>query len=284
MHQQQSHPLRMLPPSQIRIAGHRGHSAGAPENTLAAFRLARAIGGHGVTCETDLGLTQDNELILIHDATVDRTTNGHGLVCNMTYSEIATLDAGSWFDAESNKFAGERVPLLRDALVLGRELGIIYQLELKVYGHDDIIVPKLRALIDELQCADLLQFSSFDWVQLRDVKRLIPHVPTVGLCHTRLVDPVASAREAGLDAVNIELKHFPSGEAEGLHKEGFAVFLAVLPDESLDTLQRYGWDFETQVVEWVRQGLCDQIISNDVGEMVQIRDRAFGTAKIVNGT
>jgi glycerophosphoryl diester phosphodiesterase len=130
-----------------------------------------------VTCETDLALTSDGELVLIHDETVDRTTNGHGLVRSMTYSEIAKLDAGRWFD---EAFTGERVLRLRDALFLERKLGIIYQLELKIYDQNDVIFPKLRALIDELECADLLQFSSFDFVQLRAVKKAIPNVPTVG--------------------------------------------------------------------------------------------------------
>ncbi|KAJ9644201.1 hypothetical protein H2204_001552 [Knufia peltigerae] len=288
---ERQNPLRMTPKS-VRAAGHRGHSAGAPENTLAAFRMAHEIikgGGRGgagendpnnlvVTCETDLALTLDHELILIHDETVDRTTDGHGLVRNMTYAEIASLDAGSWFDP-SRRFKGERVPLLREALQLARELGgsLVFQLELKVYGRDDIILPKLKALIDELQCADLLQFSSFDFVQLRAVKKLIPDVPTVGLCHSRLIDPVAAARDADLDAFNIEIYHFPtSGEqVQKLHEAGFAVFLAVLPLDPLETLKSYGSDVEAQVVEWVRQGLVDQIVSNDVSEMVSIRNKSL---------
>ncbi|KIX99547.1 uncharacterized protein Z520_05123 [Fonsecaea multimorphosa CBS 102226] len=265
-----ANPLRMTPQT-VRVAGHRGHSAGAPENTLAAFRQAREIGGAGVTCETDLGLTADGQLILIHDETVDRTTDGRGLVRHLTYEDISRLDAGSWF---SEAFAGERVPLLRDALVLARELGIIYQLELKVYGRDDELFPKLRTLVDELKCADLLQFSSFDFVQLRNVKKVIPEIPTVGLCHSRLIDSAAVARQANLDAFNIELQHFPSGEARQLRDAGFAVFLAVLPIESLDNLKAYGRDVQSEVVDWIRQGLIDQIVSNDVEEMLMIKNKA----------
>ncbi|RFU23775.1 hypothetical protein B7463_g12563, partial [Scytalidium lignicola] len=258
-----SNPLRMTPQA-TRIAGHRGYSSAAPENTLAAFRKAREIGGKGVTCETDLALTRDGELILIHDETVDRTTNGHGLVCNMDYSEIAKLDAGRWFDAT---FTGERIPLLRDALLLARELGIIYQLELKIYNRNNEIFPKLRALINELQCADLLQFSSFDFVQLRALKEAIPDVPTVALSHSRLINPAAVAREANVDAVNLEIQHFPSGEARQLHEEGFAVFLHVPSPERLGNLKSYGVDVEAQVVGWVREGLLDQVISDDVAQV-----------------
>jgi glycerophosphoryl diester phosphodiesterase len=256
----------------IRIAGHRGHSAGAPENTLASFRRARELGGEGITCETDLALTRDGELVLIHDETVDRTTNGRGLVRAMTYSEIAELDAGQWF---SREFTGERVPLLRDALVLARELGIVYQLELKIYDQDDVIFPKLKALIDELGCANRVQFSSFDFVQLRALKRAIPNVPTVGLSHSRLIDPAAVAREANVDAINLEIQHFPSGEAYQLHDQGFAVFLHVPRPEKLEKLKSYGVDIEAQVINWVREGLLDQIISDDVAQMARIIDEAY---------
>ncbi|WP_029075009.1 glycerophosphodiester phosphodiesterase [Kaistia adipata] len=263
-------PLLMTPET-MRIAGHRGHSAGAPENTLAAFRRARELGGAGVTCETDLALTRDGELILLHDETVDRTTDGHGLVRNLSYSEIAALDAGRWFDA---RFAGERVPRLRDALQLGRELGILYQVELKRYDLDDVIFPKLRALIDELGCADLLQFSSFDFVQLKALKAAIPEVPTVGLSHSRLIDPAALARQADLDAINLEIQHFPRGEARQLHDGGFAAFLHVPRPERLAALKSYGIDVEAMVVEWVRQGQLDQLISDDVAQVVRIWNEA----------
>lgn len=263
-------PLRMSIET-IRIGGHRGHSAGAPENTLAAFRQAFEHGGPLTTCETDLSITRDGELVLIHDKTVDRTTNGRGIVQKMTYSELSKLDAGSWF---SEEFAGERIPLLRDALQLGRELGILYQLELKIYDGNEVIIPKLRALIDELGCADLLQFSSFDFVQLKAVKAAIPDVPTVGLMHSRLIDPAALARQADLDAMNVEIYHFASGEARQLHDEGFAVF-TYLPGGHHEKLMQYGVDVEAQIVEWVREGQLDQLMGDDVAQMARLKDRAI---------
>ncbi|MBD8689632.1 phosphodiesterase [Rhizobium skierniewicense] len=263
-------PLTMTPKT-MRVAGHRGHSEGAPENTYAAFRKALEYAGPGVTCETDLRITGDGELVLIHDETVDRTTDGHGLVNNMTYAEIETLSAGRWFDGE---FAEERVPRLADALQFAREHGIIYQLELKTYGQDDVFFPRLKALIEELGCADLLQFSSFDFVQLRALKKAIPDVPTVGLSHSRLIDPAAIALEANVDAINLEIHHFPSGEARQLHEGGIATFLHVPPPSKLKTLKTYGVDIEANVVEWIREGQLDQLISNDVSQVVRLKDMA----------
>lgn len=265
-------PLRMTLET-MRLAGHRGHSAGAPENTFAAFRKAHEFAGQGVTCETDLRITSDGELVLIHDETVDRTTDGRGLIRNMTYSEIAGLSAGRWF---SEEFADERIPLLKDALQFARDLGIIYQLELKAYDLDDVLFPKLRALIDELDCADLLQFSSFDFVQLRALKQAIPEVPTVGLSHSRLIDPAAIAREANLDAINLEIQHFPSGEAHQLHDGGIATFLHVPRPDRLKNLKSYGVDVEANVVRWIREGQLDQLISDDVAQVARLWNEARG--------
>ena len=89
----------------IYVAAHRGWSTVYPENTLLAFKKAIEIGVDQI--ETDVRITRDGELVCIHDATVDRTTNGTGKVCDKLLSELKTLDAGSWKGAE---FAGERIP------------------------------------------------------------------------------------------------------------------------------------------------------------------------------
>lgn len=93
------------------ICAHRGASDTHPENTLAAFREAIRLGVHMI--EFDVALTKDNQLVLMHDATVDRTTDGTGLVSELTLAEVKKLDAGSW---KGKQFAGERVPTLREAL------------------------------------------------------------------------------------------------------------------------------------------------------------------------
>lgn len=93
------------------VVGHRGTTRFAPENTLAAFEKAIDMGARSI--EVDVRMTRDGEFVIMHDPWVDRTTNGTGLVSQMTLAEIRKLDAGSWF---SPKFAGERVPTLREAL------------------------------------------------------------------------------------------------------------------------------------------------------------------------
>ena len=259
-------PLRMTPKT-MRLAGHRGHSYAAPENTFAAFGLARELGGQGVTCETDLALTSDGQLLLIHDETVDRTTDGHGLVRNMTADQLRRLDAGSWFSPE---FAGERIPTLREALEFARANDIIYQLEVKVYNRNDEVFPRLKAVVDDMKAYDLLQFSAFDFTLLKELKAYIPQVPTVGLSHSILIDPAAPALDAGVDAVNLEILNFPSMECVKLHRAGIAVFLHIPVGEMLDRYAAYGWNMRKDIVGWIRDGHLDQVISNDVAAVKSV--------------
>jgi glycerophosphoryl diester phosphodiesterase len=102
-----------LAPSGLPViaVGHRGTTKFAPENTLAAFDKAIAMGARVV--EMDVRMTADGVFIVMHDARVDRTTNGRGAVSEMTLADIKALDAGAWFAPE---FAGEQVPTLREAL------------------------------------------------------------------------------------------------------------------------------------------------------------------------
>jgi glycerophosphoryl diester phosphodiesterase len=108
------------------VIGHRGAAASAPENTLAGFRLAKAIGCAWV--EFDVRLTAGGEPVICHDERLERTTNGKGLVWRTSFAAIRELDAGSWF---GERFAGERVPTLDEVLALCRDLGLGANVEIK---------------------------------------------------------------------------------------------------------------------------------------------------------
>lgn len=95
------------------LCAHRGAMDTHPENTLSAFEEAIRLGAHMI--EFDVRMTMDNKLVIMHDRTVDRTTNGTGLVTELTLNEIKNLDAGSW---KSEVFAGERVPTFKEALAV----------------------------------------------------------------------------------------------------------------------------------------------------------------------
>ena len=104
------------PEGAVDVIAHRGASAYAPENTLAAFELA--VEQQADWFELDCTLSKDDEVIVIHDSDVDRTTDGVGNVCDLTLVELKALDAGAWFDG---KFAGEPLPTLGETLDLAKD-------------------------------------------------------------------------------------------------------------------------------------------------------------------
>src|ERR1700723_4351987 len=108
------------------IIAHRGASGHAPENTMAAFERAVALGAPFI--ETDLHLTRDARFVAIHDKTLERTTNGRGNVHDFTLAELRQLDAGMWFDRE---FMGQRIPTLEEVLKFGKEHDVVFYLEVK---------------------------------------------------------------------------------------------------------------------------------------------------------
>ena len=125
------------------VIAHRGASAYAPENTLAAFALAAEMGADWF--ELDCTLTRDGEVIVIHDDTIDRTTGAKGSVAEMTLSELKRYDVGSWFDP---KFAEERFPTLGEALDLAKEKRIGVYVEIKNNDDDRDLMRELLALAD----------------------------------------------------------------------------------------------------------------------------------------
>src|SRR6478736_95849 len=124
------------------VIAHRGASGNAPENTLAAFKKAVALGASFV--ETDLQLSRDAHFVAMHDDTVNRTTNGQGAVHDMTLTELRRLDAGSWFGSE---FAGERIPTLEEILEFSKKNDVVFYLELKpsgAWGGEHALIGALR--------------------------------------------------------------------------------------------------------------------------------------------
>ncbi|MEQ9042580.1 MAG: glycerophosphodiester phosphodiesterase family protein [Alphaproteobacteria bacterium] len=123
-------PLPWLEP----IIAHRGASGVAPENTLAAIRRAGELGARWV--EVDVRRTASGDLVLMHDASLERTTNGTGLVSETSYEKMAMLDAGGWFSPD---FAGEPVPRLDAFLALCSELGLAANIEIKAETEEDAV-------------------------------------------------------------------------------------------------------------------------------------------------
>lgn len=154
------------------IVAHRGASAYAPENTLAAFLLAVEQGADGV--ELDVKLSADGRLVVIHDQTVTRTTGAAGRVIEMTSTDLRRLDAGSHFNS---RFAGERIPFLEEVFeaVGGR---LLIDIEITNYASPrDDLADRVAALVRAGGWEDSVFFSSFMPHNLARLRSLLPSVP-----------------------------------------------------------------------------------------------------------
>src|SRR6266576_311506 len=149
------------------VIAHRGASGNAPENTLAAFKKAVALGAPFI--ETDLQLSRDAHFVAIHDATVNRTTNGQGAVHDMKLTELRRLDAGSWFGSE---FAGERIPTLEEILAFSKKNDVVFYLEIKPggsWGGDHALIGALRES-GEIPRAVVISFDAAIVLSLRKIE------------------------------------------------------------------------------------------------------------------
>ena len=158
------------------IFAHRGASAYAPENTLAAFQLALEQGAQAI--EFDVKLSADGDVVVIHDQTVDRTTNATGDVARLPLADLRELDAGAWFGAG---FRGEKIPTLHEVFAAFGET-LLMNIELTNYATPfDALVPKVVDLIKKYGLERQVWFSSFYPHNLMRAARLLPSVPRAQL-------------------------------------------------------------------------------------------------------
>ena len=210
--------------SWIRIA-HRGASGNAPENTLAAFKKALEIGVDAV--ELDLHGTVDGEIVVIHDATLDRTTNLQGHINETSLETIRNADAGGWFDTE---FAGERVPTLAEALAcIGKKTMAI--LEIK----DPLIAEAVVAKIHETSTLDTTVVISFHTSVLQTIRTLEPRIATGWLIGSpnRHVSPITLCQqlgELGSSLLNVNHELITAEFAYEVHRRGIALWCWTVDD------------------------------------------------------
>ncbi|MFE3449684.1 glycerophosphodiester phosphodiesterase [Nonomuraea sp. NPDC059194] len=232
------------PATTVARVAHRGASAYAPENTLAAFELAEDLNAD--LFELDVQETRDHELVLMHDTTLARTTDVESVfpgrapwrVGDFTLAEIRRLDAGSWFDGG---FRGERVPTLGEALreMNGSGLGLL--LEVK----EPHLYPGIEGRVaDELRRTDWwsrLVVQSFDWGSMRAFHRLMPEVQ-VGLLGTPPTRDLARLA-AFADQINPPYQDLSAAYVRRVHGRGMEVFAWTVDDpDDMRRMISYGVD------------------------------------------
>lgn len=155
-----------------KVFAHRGSKGTHPENTLAAFREAVRVGSDGI--ELDVHVTKDGELVVIHDETINRTTNGEGAIKELTVAELKAVSAGAWF---ADEYAAETIPTLKEVFDLLCELNFTGQLNIELktdiiqYAH---IVEKCVALQQSMELSFTIVYSSFNPYSIIEMKQLLP--------------------------------------------------------------------------------------------------------------
>jgi glycerophosphoryl diester phosphodiesterase len=223
------------------VIAHRGDSANRPENTLASFAAALELGAELV--ELDVQLTRDGQVVVIHDATLERTTSGRGRVVEMTLAEVRAVSAG-YPTQFGSAFTGERVPTLAEALALLRGRARVL-IELKsdsiVAGRDDGLEPRTLAEVRKADMVREVAFLSVDTPVLVRCREQAPEIVRGHLFYRATPAQVLEgARAAGCDLVMPEKAVLDDEMHRQVRKAGLKLGTWVVDDpEELFALQRY---------------------------------------------
>ena len=203
----------------VKIIGHRGASGLEPENTLRSFKKAIELSVDYVEC--DVHATKDGHLILMHDSTVDRTTNGKGPVNSFTFDEIRRLDAGK----------GEKVPTLQELLELSKG-----KVKLHVELKDETAVEAVVQLIESKKMESEVFLTSGNTDVLRRVRSLNYSIPTEHIFGAPPEDAIERAVDAGAKRVSCHHKHLNENFVKGAHEHGLEV--VAWPPNTLEEMKR----------------------------------------------
>ncbi len=196
------------PTSKILRIGHRGACGHSPENTLAS--IEQAIAFRCAFTEVDIQRTSDDELVLLHDERVDRTTNGRGRVSELTLSDIRKLNAGG----------GQMVPTLEEALVTANgRIGLILELKTKGLAYDVCAMVRASGLNRSVI------YASFLHEELQHVRRIDPYADTLVLFKWFSKAPVAQAIRLQATHVGLRFNTATRRRVNALHKAGLTVFV-----------------------------------------------------------
>jgi glycerophosphoryl diester phosphodiesterase len=203
---------------------HRGYRARYPENTLVAFQAALDAGVQMI--ELDVALSRDRKLVVIHDATLERTTNGEGAVKEHTLAQLKQLDAGGWFHP---RFAGEHLPELSEVLDLA-DGQVLINIEIKPHAYEphhppDAVERQTVELVCRRNIAERVLISSFDLNLLKYIATL-EHAPALGLISRNPADKHTLENCEQLNAVSWHPNHqiLTPDQVKTMHAHAIRVF------------------------------------------------------------
>lgn len=228
----------------MKIMGHRGARHEKPENTLGGFKYIISLGLKAV--ELDIHLSQDGEIMVIHDGTLERTTNGNGAVSDHNLSFLQSLDAGQ----------GEKIPTLKEVCDLLLPEGFEIQVEIK----DPKTVSPLIEMLNGLTKEQLQQIIviSFDHRTIYKVKEQLPAVKTAALIDNYTLDPCSVVRAAKADGLSISIRFVDGELVDKLHAQGYEVTVwNANTKEQYEEMKKLGLDYmatdaPSEILKWAK--------------------------------
>lgn len=210
----------------MKIIGHRGAAGYAPENTLASLDLAYKQGCHGI--EFDVQLTKDHELVVIHDWSVDRTTNGTGQIKDLTLKEIRSLDAGAWFSPD---YKGEGVPTLKEVFEHFPK-SFFLNVEIKIQGFDDRpIEEEVLRVIEAFDRKENTVVSSFNNHRLAKLKKISEGIDLALMYEGYLSEfPLKDPKAQGIKSFHPSKDYISKELVEEGKRKGLAIYTWTVND------------------------------------------------------
>ena len=207
--------------------GHRGYSSKYPENTMLSFKKAVEAGVDGI--ELDVQLTKDNQVVIIHDELVDRTTNGKGKVKDMTLSELQSLDASSVF---AGKYGVNRIPTLEEYFEYVKDLPIITNIEMKTGKYE---YKPMEKMVYDMICRYKLQkkvlISSFNHYTILRMKEFAPELEYGFLTEDWIIDVGNYLKKYGVQSFNPDFHNLIPEVLKQVQDYGIAINCYTVNDE-----------------------------------------------------
>lgn len=231
------------------ILAHRGANKVAPQNTIPAFRKALDFRADGI--ETDVHLSKDGEIVICHNYTVDATSNGKGLISDMTFDELRKLDFGSYFSSE---FKGVTLPTLSELLDVVRDMSLI-NIEIKAPKTKNDLVKKVIEKVHEFGVQNNTIISCFDPECIFESKQIDPSIKTGFLYETG---------ELGTEITNFGVvKYCKQLNADAAHPEHILMTEGLVKELHTENIAVNPWtvnEYE-DIIKYTKWG-CDALITN----------------------
>jgi|WetSurMetagenome_2_1015567.scaffolds.fasta_scaffold114585_2 glycerophosphoryl diester phosphodiesterase len=233
------------------VIAHRGHGIAAPENTLIAYALAKQAGAEMI--ETDVNITKDGHLVIIHDWRLGRTTDIKGMVHEYTVEELRKADAGSWFD---KKYTNEKIPTLNEAIQFAQNNNIYMCFEVKG-GNPDRALEISTRLVETLRKADAFEWafmSSYFHESLAEAKK---RAPQLMLAPERIPDDV----EPDLEEAFRQVRYLNSNVLQIHYKYLYPNILRAMREEGI-ALWAWPTTTEEEIIPAIKTG-ADGVMGDD---------------------